>query len=146
MAIQLNKENIIGELKKQGTLSELLPLEQFAEPGKVADELAKDFKDKLKPTQLRKVFHALKEMERDFKGRKDDEKLRSEDKIKIYPLAPELAYARGRDLIPQDFYELMRLCLSSEKLDTIGDFRRLVQFLTAILAYHKYHEKGKGGK
>jgi hypothetical protein len=40
----------------------------------------------------------------------------------------------------------MRLCLSSNKLKKVGDLRVLMQLLTAILAYQKYHEKVKGGK
>lgn len=145
----LTKDNVLSQLKQPGALSELLQPEQFAEPGKVAEQLAEAFvKDKtaeLKPTQLRKTFHALKEKERKFRAREDADRLEDEDKREIYLLIPELAYARGRALIPQTFYELMRVCLSSEKLETIGDFRRLVQFITAILAYHKYHEKVKGG-
>ncbi len=67
------------------------------------------------------------------------------NKIEVRLLVPELAYARGRDLIPQKFYDLMRRCLSDPKLQTVGDFRRLAELLTALLAYHKYHEKVKGG-
>ncbi len=112
----------------------------------MADAFVKDKSVELKPTQLRRVFHALKEKERKFRGKNEGDILEAEDRREIYLLLPELAYARGRRLIPQNFYELMRLCLSSEKLKTIGDFRRLVQFVTAILAYHKYREKEKGGQ
>lgn len=148
MATSLTKDNVVSELSRPGTLSTLLCPEQFAEPGKLADQLAKayirDRSAELKPTQLRKVFHALKEKERKLKAKKDSEELGSEDKSDLYLVAPELAYARGRGLIPQDFYELMRVCLSSEKLQTVLDFRRLIQFITAILGYHKYHDKMKG--
>lgn len=150
MPVTLTKENVIDQLRKPGSLSQLLDPEQFAEPEKVADQLADGFiKDKsaeLKPTQLRRVFHALKQKERKFRLKSEGDVLEPNDKKEIYLLLPELAYARGRGLIPQNFYELMRLCLSTDKLKTIGDFRRLVQFVTAILAYHKYHEKVKGGQ
>lgn len=144
----LTKETILTELKKTGSLMELLKPEQFAEPNQVADKLAEDYvKEKeMKPTQLRKVFHALKEQERLLKGKADKEMLDSASKAKIRLFIPELAYARGRKLIPQEFYELMRLCLGSEKLQKVGDLRILMHFLTAILAYHKYHEKVKGGR
>lgn len=149
MPAMLTKDNVISELEQPGALSELLRPEQFAQQGKVAEQLAEAFvNDKtveLKPTQLRKTFHALKEKERKFRDREDADPLGDEDKREIYLLIPQLAYARGRGLIPQTFYELMRVCLSSDKLKTIGDFRRLVEFITAILAYHKYHEKVKGG-
>lgn len=144
----LTKDNILNELSKQGTLTDLMPIEEFAEPEQLADQLAREFRTSLKPTQLRKVFHTIKAIERRFKGRGDSEPLNSQDKMSIRLLIPELAYARGRELLPTKFYELMRHCLSENKLKTVGDFRRLAQFLTALLAYHKYHEnaKGKEGK
>jgi len=140
----LTKDNILRELDKQGTLTALLPVADFAEPERLADQLAGEFRGALKPTQLRKVFHAIKAVERRFKVDTDDKPLDQNNKIKIRMLVPELAYARGRDLIPQKFYELMRRCLSDQKLQTVGDFRRLAQLLTALLAYHKYQEKVKG--
>jgi CRISPR-associated protein Csm2 len=139
----LTKDNILNELDKQGTLTTLLPIEELSEPEQLADQLAGEFRASLKPTQLRKVFHAIKAIERRFKGEDDDKQLDSDDKLAIRLLLPELAYARGRDLIPQKFYELMRRCLSEKKVQTVGDFRRLAQLLTALLAYHKYHEKVK---
>jgi CRISPR-associated protein Csm2 len=137
----LKTENILTELEKKGTLSALLPIEEFAEQGKLADQLAEEFRTTLKPTQLRKIFHVIKAIERRFKSKDDSELLSSEHKISVRLLVPELAYARGRDLIPQKFYELMRRSLNDQKLQTVGDFRRLAQLLTALLAYHKYHEK-----
>jgi CRISPR/Cas system CSM-associated protein Csm2 small subunit len=32
------------------------------------------------------------------------------------------------------------LCLKPDKMKSVGDFRRLTQLLTAILAYQKYYE------
>lgn len=144
----LTKDNIVDKLDQQGTLTTLLPIEEFAEPEKLADQLADEFRTSrptLQPTQLRKVFHAIKAIERRFKGHDDSKQLDRKDKVDIRLLVPELAYARGRDLIPQKFYDLMRRCLSDQKLLTVGDFRRLAELLTALLAYHKYHEKVKGG-
>jgi CRISPR type III-A-associated protein Csm2 len=135
----LTKDNILQELDKEGTLAVLLPLEEFAEPEQLADQLAQKFLRSLKPTQLRKIFHSLKAIERRFKGESEDRVLTSEEKTAIRLLIPELAYAGGRGLIPQEFYDLMRKCLSGPKLQTVGDLRRLTQLLTALLAYHKYH-------
>jgi len=126
--------------KSKGGLAELLFIEDFAEPGKLADQLAKKYKNKLKTTQLRRIFHVIKAIERGMKGRKDEEPLNTNDRREILQLLPELAYARGRDLIPQDFYKLMSVCLSSAKQQKVKDFRTLSSFLTAILAYHKYYE------
>lgn len=148
--VNLTKDNIIEMLEKQNKpLSEVLEPEDFAEPGKLADQLAREFiedRDNLKPTQLRKIFHALKDIERPLKGKEKDKDLSPEARNKIILLVPELAYATGRELIPKKFYRLMRILLSSEKLKTGNDLERVVQFLTAILAYHKYHEKVKGGR
>lgn len=137
----LRSENILSELEKRGTLEALLPIEEFAEQGKLADQLAEEFRTTLKPTQLRKIFHEIKAIEGRFRGKKGSIPIDSESKMEIRLLIPELAYARGRDLIPQKFYELIRRCLSDQKLQTVADFRRLSQLLTALLAYHKYHEK-----
>lgn len=150
--VVLTKENILKELKnQQGTLKDLLRPEQFAEPEQIADKIAESYE--LKPTQLRKVFHALKEKERMIraKGLKDEDELDVSITTGIRLLLPEIAYARGRKLIPQEFYELMCVCLSSNKLKKVGDLKVLMEFLTAILAYHKYRKEiktssEKGGK
>lgn len=144
----LTSKNIIEELEKKGSFSELLRIEDFAEEKKVADQLAREFRKSLKPTQLRRIFHAIKEVERNLKEvTKDDDKkeLTSQNRSRIFRLLPELAYARGRLLIPQKFYRLMRISLGTEKLKTVKDLRVFIEFLTAMLAYHKYHEK-EGGK
>ena len=138
----LSVKNIIEELQREGSFSELLRIEDFAGENKVADQLAQEFRKTLKPTQLRRIFHAIKEVERGSKGKKGDEEL--QDKSKIYRLLPELAFAKGRNLIPKRFYKLMSISLGPEKLKTVEDLRVLVELLTAILAYHKYHEKERG--
>jgi CRISPR type III-A-associated protein Csm2 len=145
MEAKLTSKNVVEELKKEGTLMELLTPEQFAGRGQVAENIAKEYAKVMKPTQLRKVFHALKEKERALKGKEDREELDSKSKAAIRLFIPELAYAYGRKLIPIGFYDLMSLCFSKEKLQKIGDLRVLMQFLTAILAYHKFHEKAKEG-
>ncbi len=137
----LTPQNILETLKHEGRLSEVLRLEDFAEPGKLADELANGYRDRLKATQLRRFFHAIKNIERGMRNKRDEEPLPREIRSQLLPLMPELAYAQGRNLIPRDFYDLMKASLSSQKLQTVGDFRLLTQFLTAILAYHKLYTK-----
>jgi CRISPR-associated protein Csm2 len=56
-------------------------------------------------------------------------------------MMPMLAYAKGRKLIPQSFYDLMKICFGAEKCKTVEDFNQAVSFLEAILAYQKYYEK-----
>lgn len=138
----LTPENVVERLKEhKGPLAEALRVEDFAEPGKLAEELVKRYKDRLKAAQLRRFFHTIKNIERRMRGRREDDALTDEDRQDVLRLLPELAYARGRDLIPGDFYELMKTCLGSGKMKTVRDFRRLAAFLTAILAYHKLHSK-----
>jgi CRISPR-associated protein Csm2 len=128
--------------KHAGPLSTVPSLEDF-EPGGLADELAKGYKGRLKATQLRRFFHAIKNIERGMRSYKDEDQLPAEIRGKLLPLIPELAYAQGRGLIPDDFYRLMKASLSSQKLQTVKDFRLLTEFLTAVLAYHKLYESKK---
>lgn len=95
-------------------------------------------KRRLKITQLRKLFAEIKRLEKQLKGSPDTNSLPQEFYNELWLLQPELAYARGRELIDQDFFELMRVSLSRDKLKTVADFRRFSQFLTAVVAYSKY--------
>lgn len=144
MIKMVDVQAILKKIENLASLSDY-PLEDFADEEKDADKLAQFFveqdkklkKDRLKPTQLRKVFHALKEVERKYKGKNGEDFFEISD---ILSLKPELAYAVGRELIPQEFYRLMKTCLTSEKLKKVNDFRRLMEFLTAVLAYHKFRK------
>jgi CRISPR-associated protein Csm2 len=128
-------DEILWKLKSLSRMADLNPTD-FAEEGGYADTLAREFGRELKSTQLRKVFGALKQVDIQVKRDPLDKPLaRSE----INRLIPELAYAFGRNLVPKGFYDLMKMCLSQTKLQTVGDFRRLMEFLTALLAYHKFH-------
>lgn len=129
------------------TMSELDPI-VFCEEDGIADSLIQEFnkqRKELKPTQLRKVFHELKAIQRDvlreIKGEEDkkqpfDERFRK----RVMKLMPTMAYATGRGLIPKDFYEVMKMCLGPEKLKTYEDFLRLAEFIEAIMAYHKFRQ------
>ena len=130
----LEIEHVLDRMNQLSAMSDLDPSE-FAEENGLADSLAQKFrKDDLKPTQLRKIFNTLKQIERGVKIRKLEDSL---ERTQLVRLIPELAYASGRGLIPKSFYELMKMCLSPQKLKTNEDFMRLMDFLTAILAYHK---------
>ncbi|MEW6418830.1 MAG: type III-A CRISPR-associated protein Csm2 [Nitrospirota bacterium] len=141
----------VSEVKKKiQELSEMSELDPgiFCEEEGLADSLVQEFKKQrkdLKPTQLRKVFHELKAIQRDvLKEIKEDEDKKKpfHDRFRkrVIKLMPAMAYATGRDLIPKDFYELMKMCLSPERLKTYGDFLRLSEFTEAIMAYHKFRQ------
>lgn len=134
-------DQIKNEISKLGAMRDLSP-SRFADENGMADKLAKSFgKDGLKATQLRKIFHALKEIERkvnrEIKGGRK-EKTDDFETQELSLLMPDLAYARGRGLIPEQFYNILRLCLR-EKVKTYEDFERAMQFIEAVLAYHKFN-------
>ena len=133
----------MNELKRQlsqsGTLTKLLKPEEFALEGQVAADIAQRYKDELKPNQARRIFYTFKEIDRNTRHAGAEDDLSDDDRMRLTLLMPELAYAVGRDLIPREFYEVLRLCLQRDKLQTVGDLRRLVQFLSAVLAYQKFY-------
>lgn len=135
-------EQVKSRIKSLSRMSDL-ELEDFCDTDGLADSLVQDrqFRERLKPTQLRKVFHPLKEVYREVEREVNKDKevaVTPFDRNQIVRLMPSLAYASGRDLIPMDFYELVTMCLSKDRLQTKGDLLTSVKFLEAILAYHKF--------
>jgi CRISPR-associated protein Csm2 len=140
-------ERVINQLEKLPTMS-ALERRDFADEGGYADEVVRAFgenqegrvskdriKDALKPTQLRKVFHALKAVQVKVK------RTGKFDRGDILRITPELAYATGRGLLPRDFYQLVKTCTSPERLKSADDFLKAFELLEAILAYHKYRSE-----
>lgn len=135
---QWNARSVKAHIKSLERMKELDP-KLFAEEGGMADCLAKEFgKDKLKATQLRKVFHALKSIRRNMRRQTQF------DRSQLLPIMPVLAYSTGRGNLPKEFYDILRLCLGQERLQDQEDFIRTVEFVEAVMAYHKYHYP-KGG-
>lgn len=116
-----------------------LPAEVFAEVGGLADRFVQEINvSRLKPTQLRRIFHLIKDMQREFQH---DKASFSRGKIAI--IMPQLAYAYGRDLIPREFYEMLTYCFGRDKCVTQEDFDNAADFLEAVMAYHKYYSKNR---
>ena len=133
----LTIQQITSELKALKSMSDLSP-ERFAEEDGLADSFVRQIRGDLKPTQLRKVFHQVKDLK--LKIKSDEEFNRGQ----IALIMPTLAYSVGRGYIPKEFYDLMKLCFGSEKCKTKADFNTAADFLEAIMAYHKYvTETGK---
>ena len=127
-------EQIKNHIQKLRSMSDLKP-EDFAEEDGLADSLVQELKRlrrDLKPTQMRKVFHAIKDMRRKV------ERQQEFDRTELALIMPMLAYAVGRDLLPRDFYDVLKLCLGSERLRSREDFLRAADFIEAVMAYHKY--------
>lgn len=137
----------IDQVKEQITavrfMHQLDPV-KFAEPDGMADSLAQRLgKDALKATQLRRVFQDVKSLDRKIRNKSGSE----DDLFKranIAKLIVNLAYVRGRDLIPKDFYDILMLCLDQKRLQVNKDFLQVADFIEAILAYHKFRYP-KGG-
>lgn len=131
-------KEVMQRIQQLGSLKELSPTE-FAEESGLAYRLAEEFGgEKLKPTQLRKVFHEFKRIQRDV------QRTRTFDRSRLVTLMPILAYGVGRKHLPKEFYDILKLCLGPQKLQDADDFNRAVEFMEAIMAYHKYLNP-KGG-
>lgn len=113
-----------------------LKAEDYAIENGIADQIAQSLSEKF--TQIRKFFGHIKKIESTkIKGRRDDEKISKED---IYILMPELAYNYGRKVISKEFYEIMKICLTGNKIENVSDFKKFIDFLSAIIAYRKMRE------
>jgi CRISPR-associated protein Csm2 len=106
----------------------------YAEPGGLADAVVLSAGRDLKATQLRKIFHYIKNLQRQFQ--KSDVGF---NRNKVALIMPSLAYAKGRRLIPDKFFDLLALCFGQAKCRTVEDFDSAANFLEAIMAYHKFH-------
>lgn len=132
-----------------GIVDKINQLEMFKdlEPKVFADEdgyadvisykLANDrrIRPKLKTSQLRKFFGAIRDIEREDDWKKME--------TQFYLLKPKLANSRGRELIPEEFYQVMKVCMSKvdkgNDEDKVENFKCMVDFLEAIVAYYKYY-------
>ncbi len=118
--------------------------EKFAERDGYAEQFIKEIllrkNDKkvkgLNSTQLRKIFHQVKHLEQKFRSKKPEDKI---ERAEIALLSAQLAYASGRDLIPDDFFDLVTFCLKPERCSTKADFDNVAKFLETLMAYHKYY-------
>lgn len=139
----------LREKIENGTIPNLnessLKPEEYAVPTGYADKIAEEItnaKEEIKVTQLRKLFTKIKNIQNKIKTNNDLNKYKNE----IVLISPELAYARGRKLITEDFYNLIKSCLlkgNQIKFSSKAEFDNFVKFLEAILAYHKKHSLKK---
>ncbi|MFQ6056978.1 MAG: type III-A CRISPR-associated protein Csm2, partial [Methanosarcinales archaeon] len=131
-------DKITEKIKKLKSLSEL-QVKDFAKRDGYAEKIAKDNKKDLKTSQLRKIFGAVQQIKTEL-----SDKNWSEVEADFYLLQPMLAYAKARNLIPDKFLELMKVCMDKidvgEDEDSIKEnYNQFVMFLESIVAYHKYY-------
>lgn len=113
-----------------------LSYEEIAKQDGIAEKLAKQ-KGALKVTQLRKFFDQVKKIELNLSD-KDWTDAVTRD---FFMLRPQLAYAKGRDLISQEFFEQMSFCLDkvNASVNKPEAYRRFSSLVEATVAYRKYH-------
>lgn len=137
--LPFNINDVKGKIQQLTKFSLLSP-DYYAVENGAAHIVAKSIKDReMKTTQLRKFFGHIKKLDAQTKGKKLTDTFES---TKLSLIMPELAYALGRKLISAEFYGLIKECLNAPKIKTIADFKNFVDFLSAVLAYHKM----EGGK
>jgi CRISPR-associated protein Csm2 len=128
------------EIKKVKNLCEL-SVDVVAGENGIAERAAKEFKNNLKTTQLRKFFDQAKSIESNLK-----EKGWEAVSADFAMLRPILAYAKGRKLIPDSFYLFMTLCMGKivapdgDETKTKENYKRFIQILESVVAYQKYYE------
>lgn len=94
----------------------------------------KKFREEIKMNQLRNFFGEVKKLQQTNK---------SDLKNGIAKLEMNLAYDTGRGVISENFYKEIIKCTNN--IHDEEDLKRFVEFLTALIAYHKFHSTAKGG-
>ncbi|MCG2828253.1 type III-A CRISPR-associated protein Csm2 [Methanothermobacter sp. K4] len=134
MSNSMSIEDVKRDINTLEKLSDL-EVKKYADTGGYADIIARANKN-LKTTQLRKFFGAIRNMEKNADSWKNIE-------ADFYLLKPQLANARGRDLIPKGFYDIMMSIMDKvdrgDDKEKIKNFKVFVSFLESIVAYHKFY-------
>lgn len=139
-------KNILTEIGQLTKLKDL-DIKSFSDEKGYADILAIKLRE-MKTAQLRKFFGEIKTIERKLVGGENWKNVETE----FYQLKLRLVHAAGRKdssgrkLIPEEFYNVMKTILNKVNVGSDDEkkenFKMLVRFLEAIVAYHKFH----GGK
>lgn len=134
---QNHMNELINEIKKSNSLKEVFVPEKYALPNGWADKTAKSLrKNAMNSSQLRKIFTQLKTIEDKIDKNRTD-KLTNEQMNEILLIMPQIAYAKGRNLVPWDFYNLMKVCITPKKIKDKEDYKSFVSFYTSVIAYAK---------
>jgi len=133
-------EEVLDKIGKLKMLKDL-DIKSMADENGYADKIAHTLRN-MKTAQLRRFFGAIKSIERTIEE-EDPEKAWDEVEAEFYLLKPKIAYAKGRKLIPEEFYQVLKVSLNKINVgsneDKIENFRIFVKFLESIVAYHKFY-------
>jgi CRISPR-associated protein Csm2 len=110
-----------------------------------AEEIGRRLKDgKLETNQVRKFLDAINRIKAellDEVGSEDRDEARFKKiEVDIVLLKPKLAYAAARQAAAKPLQEVLDVAI--DRVESMNDFKRLVQFVESIVAYHK----AAGGK
>ena len=97
----------------------------------------------MNPTQLRRFFGPIKAIAEKYRYSTSD-KLDERDRRRILSLTPLIAYAVGRRLMSPGFFRILERCLTQQNLGP-RDAVCLGEFLTAVVAWHKFLNPSRGG-
>jgi CRISPR-associated protein Csm2 len=95
---------------------------------------------RLETNQIRKLLDAINRVKVKLNQDKDDEQIFNDIEPEIVLLKPKLAYAAARQRSAKPLSDVMSIAIDNVK--TVEDFKRLIQFVESIIAYHK----SAGGK
>ncbi|MEM4397189.1 MAG: type III-A CRISPR-associated protein Csm2 [Candidatus Woesearchaeota archaeon] len=120
-------EQKLKDIKKLD-YQEIYPPESFI--NNLATE--KEFKDeKIKINQIRNIYDLFLKA-KNYSGEK-----RKRELLQIYP---QIAYAKGRKLITDEFYTFVKLLVDQAKNDD-ESFEKAFEIYKTLIAYLKYHAK-----
>ncbi len=95
---------------------------------------------RLETNQIRKFLDAINRLKVKLAQDKDDKQIFSEIESEIVLLKPKLAYAAARQKVAKPLSDVMSAAI--DHVHNVEDFKRLVQLIESIIAYHK----AEGGK
>ena len=138
-----NTRDILNKIEQVKNLADI-DVEEIARENGIAESFVLAIRGQLNPTQLRKFFDTIIRNQALLR-----EKGWDAAQAEFYMLRPSLAYAKGRKLIPDDFFNLVDTCMKKIPADkedqTRKNYDRFVDLMKAIVAYAKYHGKESRG-
>jgi len=131
-------EEVKGYIKGLTNLKDYIAEKLVKHAEELGKLLAAGREKEISKRQIRLIFSAIKKME-----------LRGFDRGRLLLLKPKLAYLYGKNRKLKQFKEIITICI--DKVKDEDDFKKLVDFVEAILAYHKaydntYEEKNNGSE
>lgn len=138
-----NSREIEGIIESISNLKKFqdLDIKLIAHEDGYSSKIGRKLKD-MKTAQLRRFFGAIKSIERKIE---EDSSASAWDQVEaeFYLLKPKIAYAKGRKLIPNEFYQVLQVSLNKVDIgsneEKIANFKWFVKFLESIVAYHKFY-------